>query len=187
MRFTDHFSVGQPADADWFDLSVLMDTPLYVDPFLVFGENGEENVWTGAHEEIVDFFAAALDLVKRLMVTRTRCTGRRPCASSSFPSPRSSRWACPWGTPGVQGSVPIWRSTSAGASIGGGSHQRPGVQHPQTPLRGVHTGHLSRAGDSCRGREAEQQRLDSPGQPLEARQSATAQEPGLRWRDPPRP
>jgi hypothetical protein len=61
----DHFSVGQPADPDWFDLNVLMDTPLYVDPFLVFDENGEENVWTGAHEEIVDFFAAALDLVKK--------------------------------------------------------------------------------------------------------------------------
>jgi len=65
MRFTDHFSVPRPADADWFDVNVLMDTPLYLDPFLVFDEDGEERVWAGAHEEIVDFFAAALDLVKK--------------------------------------------------------------------------------------------------------------------------
>ncbi|BCP10431.1 hypothetical protein MINTM020_25290 [Mycobacterium paraintracellulare] len=63
MRFTEQFQVERPDNADWFDLNVEKDTPLYVDPFLIFDD--EEGHWEGAHDEIVDFFAAALDLLKQ--------------------------------------------------------------------------------------------------------------------------
>jgi hypothetical protein len=63
VRFTEQFDVKRPDDADWFDLNVEMDTPLYVDPFLIFED--EDGIWNGAHDPIVDFFDGALDLLRR--------------------------------------------------------------------------------------------------------------------------
>lgn len=51
----------RPDNADWFDLNVEMDTPLYIDPFLVFDD--EEGIWDGAHDEVVDFFNGTLHLL----------------------------------------------------------------------------------------------------------------------------
>jgi hypothetical protein len=62
MRFTEQFNVERPADADWFDLNVHQDTPLYVDPFLVFDD--EDDRWVGARDEVLTFFQATLDLLK---------------------------------------------------------------------------------------------------------------------------
>jgi hypothetical protein len=61
VRFTEHFKVIRPEAADWFDLNVEMDTPLYVDPFLIFDD--EEGIWDGAHDEVVDFFDGTLRLL----------------------------------------------------------------------------------------------------------------------------
>lgn len=61
MRFTEQFRVTRPDTADWFDLNVEMDTPLYVDPFLIFDD--EEGIWDGAHDEVVDFFGGTLHLL----------------------------------------------------------------------------------------------------------------------------
>lgn len=63
MRFTEQHKVERPDDADWFDINVEMDSPLYVDPFLVFDDTDPH--WTAAHDEIIDFFDAALSLLRR--------------------------------------------------------------------------------------------------------------------------
>jgi hypothetical protein len=61
VRFTEQFQVERPDTADWFDLNIEMDTPLYVDPFLIFDD--EEGIWDGAHDEVVDFFHGTLHLL----------------------------------------------------------------------------------------------------------------------------
>lgn len=63
MRFSEQHKIARPAQADWFDANVEMDSPLYVDPFLVFDDT--EPQWASAHDEIVDFFDATLGLLKR--------------------------------------------------------------------------------------------------------------------------
>lgn len=63
MRFTEQHQVERPDEADWFDVNVEMDSPLYVDPFLLFDDT--DSHWIGAHDEIVRFFDATLDLLKR--------------------------------------------------------------------------------------------------------------------------
>ncbi|MBJ8342078.1 hypothetical protein JGU71_24625 [Antrihabitans sp. YC3-6] len=62
MRFSEHFGVQRPDDADWFDLNVQMDTPLYIDPFLLFED--ADSLWTDAHNEVIEFFGATLDMLK---------------------------------------------------------------------------------------------------------------------------
>lgn len=62
MRFSELVNVVPDEDADWFDVNVKQDTPLYVDPFLVF-DDGDEH-WAGAEDEVVNFFDAALALLK---------------------------------------------------------------------------------------------------------------------------
>jgi hypothetical protein len=62
MRFTEQHQVERPGEADWFDLNVEMDSPLYVDPFLVFADTGAD--WSSAHDEVVDFFDAVLVMLR---------------------------------------------------------------------------------------------------------------------------
>lgn len=60
MRFTDHFAVDQ-GDDDWFDCELTTDTPLYVDPFLVFED--DEPYWAETRQTVIDFFGLATSFV----------------------------------------------------------------------------------------------------------------------------
>ncbi|MCW2676619.1 MAG: hypothetical protein JWR70_1659 [Modestobacter sp.] len=64
MRFSELVGVTS-VDADWFDPVLTEDTPLYIDPFLVFDDTDPS-------------FAGAHDLV-------TQAGGRRPCADRRRP------------------------------------------------------------------------------------------------------
>ena len=44
MRFSEEFGIVRKKKDDWFDLECTEDTPLYVDPFLVF-DDGDPR-WT---------------------------------------------------------------------------------------------------------------------------------------------
>ena len=61
MRFTEYFAVERHHDDDWFDCELSTDTPLYVDPFLVF-EDGDR-YWAEARQTVIDFFGLALSFV----------------------------------------------------------------------------------------------------------------------------
>ena len=63
MRFTEQHGVERPGDADWFDLNVEMDSPLYVDPFLIFDDTDPQ--WMAGHDEIIDFFDVTLDILSK--------------------------------------------------------------------------------------------------------------------------
>lgn len=64
MRFSEHFTVPHTPRSDWFDPLLDQDTPLYVDPFLVFDDLKGKKVWQGAQTEVVDFFELAAQLVR---------------------------------------------------------------------------------------------------------------------------
>ncbi|TIH30788.1 hypothetical protein [Subtercola vilae] len=61
MRFTDHFAVERGDDDDWFDCELSTDTPLYVDPFLVFED--DDPYWAETRQTVIDFFSLALSFV----------------------------------------------------------------------------------------------------------------------------
>lgn len=63
MRFTEQHKITRRTKRDdWFDPVVTEDTPLYVDPFLVFED--EDPFWRGVHDEVVDFFLLGLGYVQ---------------------------------------------------------------------------------------------------------------------------
>jgi hypothetical protein len=61
MRFTNHFAVERGDDDDWFDCELSTDTPLYVDPFLVFEDDDPD--WAETRQTVIDFFGLALSFV----------------------------------------------------------------------------------------------------------------------------
>lgn len=61
FRFSSYFELGDQSSAEWFDPFLKLDTELYVDPFLIYGNERDEFV--GAHDEIVGFFAYVFEQV----------------------------------------------------------------------------------------------------------------------------
>ncbi len=62
VRFSEHFGLSAALSDDWFDPVVTEDTPLWVDPFLVFED--AEPAWSICHDELVRFFGLALSYVE---------------------------------------------------------------------------------------------------------------------------
>ena len=58
MRFGDYFAVNRDGDDDWFDCELSTDTPLYVDPFLVFED--DDPYWAETRQTVIEFFGVAL-------------------------------------------------------------------------------------------------------------------------------
>jgi hypothetical protein len=63
MLFSQHFGITKAADDDWFDPILFTDTPLFIDPFLLF--DGESGLFVGSHNEIIQFFNHLFQLIAR--------------------------------------------------------------------------------------------------------------------------
>lgn len=63
MFFSEHYSILRTSADDWFDPILDLDTPLFIDPFLVFKDR--EARWRGAHGSIVAHFQQAFELLAR--------------------------------------------------------------------------------------------------------------------------
>lgn len=63
MRFSECFSISRRKDDKWFDPVLSVDTPLFVDPFLVYDD--EQSVFRGSHSEINRFFKLMFKLVAK--------------------------------------------------------------------------------------------------------------------------
>lgn len=61
MLATAHFGIARTAEDDWFDTILDVDTELFVDPFLLFKENG--GFWADAHARLIEHFNLAFLLV----------------------------------------------------------------------------------------------------------------------------
>ncbi|TXN29764.1 hypothetical protein [Lacisediminihabitans profunda] len=62
MRFSAEFGVERSAVDDWFDCELTTDTPLYVDPFLVFEDH--DSYWSDSRKSVIEFFDLALAFVR---------------------------------------------------------------------------------------------------------------------------
>lgn len=61
MKFSDVFNVSVPPESDWFDPVLSLDTPLFIDPFLVYAQ--EFGPFNESHKDINSFFNAQFKLI----------------------------------------------------------------------------------------------------------------------------
>jgi hypothetical protein len=62
MRFSELYDIEPTEDDDWFDPFLPADTPLCVDPFLIYEVS--KGRWAPAHDHILNFFACVFTLVR---------------------------------------------------------------------------------------------------------------------------
>lgn len=85
MRFSSHFGLTKMAADDWFDCELSTDTPLYVDPFLVFED--EDPFWAETRSIVVDFFSLALRFVRLAKGDETSPHWLKAVRMLRFPEP----------------------------------------------------------------------------------------------------
>jgi hypothetical protein len=61
VQFTEQFSITRGAAGDWFDPVLSLDTPLFIDPFLIYA--AERGVFIGSHGEMINFFNSMFKLI----------------------------------------------------------------------------------------------------------------------------
>lgn len=62
MRFSEAFDVLRDSEDDWFDPHLTVDTPLFIDPLLLFLA-GEP--WTSAHDRLLGHFVTCYEMVSK--------------------------------------------------------------------------------------------------------------------------
>jgi hypothetical protein len=63
MQFSEYFKVSRTKVDDWFDPILSVDTPLFLDPFLIYAQ--EKGEFIGSHDEIITFFEGVYSLVAK--------------------------------------------------------------------------------------------------------------------------
>jgi hypothetical protein len=87
LRFTDEFAINRKKKKDdWFDLECTEDTPLYVDPFLVFDD--QDPFWSNTHDELIKFFNLAKDYVAKSGGDSQSPHWRKAERMLTFPEPK---------------------------------------------------------------------------------------------------
>lgn len=62
MRFSEKYGLTHASDDDWYDTLLFADTPLFIDPFLIWAE--DKGYWSTAHDHLLDFFETSFDLIR---------------------------------------------------------------------------------------------------------------------------
>ena len=62
MRFSEKYGLTHASDDDWYDTLLFADTPLFIDPFLIWAE--DKGYWATAHDHLLDFFETSFDLIR---------------------------------------------------------------------------------------------------------------------------
>jgi hypothetical protein len=63
MKFSEIYGITSETGAEWLDPVLTVDTPLFVDPFLLYAS--EEGAFIGSHMEVVSFFNSVFQLIAR--------------------------------------------------------------------------------------------------------------------------
>jgi len=63
LRFTEHFAIKKQKQDKWFDPVLSVDTPLFIDPFLIY--DNEQAAFRGSHTEIIRFFKLIFKLLAK--------------------------------------------------------------------------------------------------------------------------
>lgn len=97
MRFSELVGIGHGEDDHWFDPVLTEDTPLYVDPFLVFED--VDPLFAGAHEDVVAFFLTCRDLVRRAGGDPASPYWKKALRLLTFPEPKEFALGLSMGSP----------------------------------------------------------------------------------------
>jgi len=62
-KFSETFGITRTGEDDWLDTVLPVDTTLFVDPFLIYGDSSE--FWSDAHDRLIDFFNYALEYIEK--------------------------------------------------------------------------------------------------------------------------
>lgn len=100
VRFSELVGIDA-SGAEWFDPVLVEDTPLYVDPFLVFEDQDEPFV--GAHASVTAFFATAAALVTRSGGSRSSPYWTKALRLMTFPEPKEFALGLSMGSPNGSG------------------------------------------------------------------------------------
>lgn len=83
MRFSESFKVNRTDEDDWFDTHLTIDTPLFIDPLLMFDVGG---YWKKAHDELIAHFVHCYSLVAK-STGNNSISGKSVHKLLSFPEP----------------------------------------------------------------------------------------------------
>lgn len=86
MYFSESMGVDYQEDYEWFDPVLDTDTPLFVDPFLIFKEVGEE--WGDAHDELIAYFQDAFEMLAPNYTSPGSQRYKRTVTMMTFPEPK---------------------------------------------------------------------------------------------------
>jgi hypothetical protein len=104
MRFSSAFGVAHGKTSPWFNPLLDQDTPLYVDPFLVFDDN--KPLWAGAKQEVTDFFDAAARLIEQSKGNQNSLAYQKALELLRFPEPNEFCLGLSMGAPHGSGTGP---------------------------------------------------------------------------------
>lgn len=104
MRFSEAAGIGRSDLDDWFDPVLEQDSPLYIDPYLVFADDSE--FWAGSYDEVVEFFEIAAELVLASAGARNTPAWRKALHLLSFPEPAEFALGVALGSPRGAGTGP---------------------------------------------------------------------------------
>jgi hypothetical protein len=113
MRFTQLVRIAPLVDDDWFDPVLTEDTPLYVDPFLVF--DSEHPLFADSHGKVVQFFALCRELVRRDDGRRNSTHWRKALRLLTFPEPKEFALGLAMGSPNGAGTSEYYSEQMADA------------------------------------------------------------------------
>lgn len=113
MRFTHEFGITRRKKDDWFDLELSADTPLYVDPFLVFTD--ADPFWSSAHDDLIAFFSLAQEYVRAADGNRSGPAWNKAKRMLTFPEPKEFALGLAMGSPDGAGTGPKYATKMASA------------------------------------------------------------------------
>jgi hypothetical protein len=97
MRYSDAAGISPGDSDDWFNPVLEQDTPLYIDPYLIFDD--ADPIWTGAYDDVVRFFETAASLVLDAGGQENTPAWRKAVRFLRFPEPHELALGVALGSP----------------------------------------------------------------------------------------
>jgi hypothetical protein len=86
MLFSDAFNIQRARRDDWFDPILDTDTPIFIDPFLIFKEQG--HAWHAAHDELIGHFDRCFHLIAQGNRNPNSVPYKKALRLLTFPEPK---------------------------------------------------------------------------------------------------
>ncbi|MGL5857284.1 MAG: hypothetical protein ACRC35_02555 [Angustibacter sp.] len=96
-RFSEHFTIVPTEQDDWFDLVLEQDTPLFIDPYLVFQDDDPR--WSSLKDRMTQFFELACHYVLQSGGVEDTAAWKKAVRLLKFPEPKEFSLGMALGSP----------------------------------------------------------------------------------------